>query len=92
MILNYFKSQSSVRPELVDTTSSKHTVYLRRNIIEATESDDRVGTITYYEYDEAKLTRAEYEQYLQEASIADIQQQRADIDYVALMVGVDLEV
>ena len=92
MILNYVKSQSSVKPELIDTTSSKTTVYIRQNIVEVektNESDDT--STTFYEYEEAKLTKKEYDQYLKELSIIDIQQQRADIDYIALMSGVDLE-
>ena len=92
MILNYVKSQSSVKPELIDTTSSKTTVYIRQNIVEVektNESDDT--STTFYEYEEAKLTKKEYDQYLKELSIIDIQQQRADIDYIALMTGVDLE-
>ena len=89
MILNYVKSQSSVKPELIDTTSSKTTVYLRKNIIEINKDDE--SSTTFYEYDEAKLTKEEYNQYLKELSIIDIQQQRADIDYIALMTGVDLE-
>ena len=43
------------------------------------------------EYQEAKLTKEEYQEYLKELEIIDIQQQRADIDYIALMCGVDLE-
>ena len=89
MILNYVKSQSTVKPELIDTTSSKTTVYLRKNIIDAKQDDDYNTTL--YEYDQAKLTKEEYDQYLKELSIIDIQQQRADIDYIALMTGVDLE-
>ena len=62
------KSQSSVYPILIDTTSSKKYVYLRENVIEI-ESDNTDGeTYTYYEYDEAKLTKEEYEQYLKELS------------------------
>ena len=62
------KSQSSVYPILIDTTSSKKYVYLRENVIEI-ESDNTDGeTYTYYEYDEAKLTKEEYEQYLDELS------------------------
>ena len=34
MKLNFIKSQSSVKPDLVDTTSSKTTVYVRQNIVE----------------------------------------------------------
>ena len=83
----YVKSQSSVKPDLIDSTSSKKYVYLRKNIIETQKEE-----VTYYEYEETKLTHKEYEQYLKELSIIDIQQQRADIDYIALMTGIDLEV
>lgn len=67
MKLNYIKSQSSVKPDLVDTTSSKSTVYLRKNIVEVeknNESDN--ASTTFYEYDEAKLTKEEYQEYLKE--------------------------
>ena len=93
MKLNYIKSQSSVKPELIDTTSSKTTVYLRQNITEVETTDEISGeSYSFYEYDEAKLTKEEYEEYLKELSIIDIQKQRADIDYIALMCGIDLEV
>ena len=92
MILNYVKSQSSVKPELIDTTSSKTTVYIRQNIVEVEKTNENDNTsTTFYEYEEAKLTKQEYDQYVKELSIIDIQQQRADIDYIALMTGVDLE-
>ena len=92
MKLNYKKSQSSVKPDLVDTTSSKTTVYIRQNIVENQRTDEMSGeTSTFYEYQEAKLTKEEYQEYLKELEIIDIQQQRADIDYIALMCGVDLE-
>ena len=90
MILNYRKSQSSVYPELIDTTSSKKYVYLRKNVVEV-QSEDLNGEIyTTYEYDEVKLTKEEYEQYLKELSVLDIQQQRADIDYILLMTGLEV--
>ena len=93
MKLNYVKSQSSVKPELVDTTSSKTTVYIRQNIVENKKTDEMSGKETvFYEYEEAKLTKAEYKEYLKELEIIDIQKQRADIDYIALMTGIDLEV
>ena len=63
MKLNYIKSQSAVCPEFVDTTSSKKFVYLRQNIVNVTKTDDFGQERTYYEYDEAKLTKDEYEQY-----------------------------
>ena len=93
MKLNYIKSQSSVKPDLVDTTSSKVVVYLRQNIVENIKTDEMSGEETvFYEYEEAKLTKQEYQEYLKELEIIDIQKQRADIDYIALMSGIDLEV
>ena len=93
MKLNFIKSQSSVKPDLVDTTSSKVVVYLRQNIVENIKTDEMSGKETvFYEYEEAKLTKAEYQEYLKELEIIDIQKQRADIDYIALMSGIDLEV
>ena len=89
MKLNYIKSQSSVKPDLVDTTSSKVVVYLRQNIVENVKTDEMSGEETvFYEYEEAKLTKQEYQEYLKELEIIDIQQQRADIDYIMLMTGI----
>ena len=92
MKINYVKSQSSVKPDLVDTTSSKVVVYLRQNTVENLKTDEMSGKETvFYEYEEAKLTKQEYQEYLKELEIIDIQKQRADIDYIALMSGIDLE-
>ena len=89
MKLNYIKSQSSVKPDLVDTTSSKVVVYIRQNIVENIKTDEMSGEETvFYEYEEAKLTKQEYQEYLKELEIIDIQQQRADIDYIMLMTGI----
>ena len=89
MKLNFIKSQSSVKPDLVDTTSSKTTVYIRQNIVKNIKADEMSGKETvFYEYEEAKLTKAEYQEYLKELEIIDIQQQRADIDYIMLMTGI----
>ena len=76
MILNYVKSQSSVKPELIDTTSSKVVVYLRKNIVkkEMTNDEYDLSPIIFYEYEEAKLTIDEYQEYLKELEIIDIQQ------------------
>ena len=66
MKLKFYKSSSSVKPELIDTTSSKKVVYIRQNIIEM-QKDDAV----FYEYDEAKLTKTEYQEYLKELEATD---------------------
>lgn len=91
MKLKYYKSESTIYPELIDTTSSKTTVYLRKNVVEKQVTDEINGeSHTMYEYNEAKLTKAEYEKYLQEMAVMDIEQMRADLDYVAIMTGVQL--
>lgn len=67
MKLNYKKSQSSNKSDLIDTTSSKKYVYLRKNIVEVNSTDEQSGEgRSYFEYDEAKLTKSEYEEYLKE--------------------------
>ena len=66
MKLKFYKSQSSVKPELLDTASSKKIVYIRQNIIEVQKDDT-----TFYEYDEAKLTKTEYQDYLKELETTD---------------------
>ena len=80
MTLNYIKSQSSIKPELIDTTSSKTTVYLRKNIIEIEKTNESDDTTTiFYEYDEAKLTKEEYQEYLKELEATDALQTIEDL-------------
>lgn len=66
MNLYFKKSQSTVKPELIDTMSSKKVVYIRQNIVETVIDDT-----TFYEYDEAKLSKAEYTEYLKELEATD---------------------
>lgn len=66
MKLKFKKSQSSVKPTLIDTTSSDKVVYIHQNIVEVQRDDN-----TFYEYDEAKLTKNEYQEYLKELELTD---------------------
>lgn len=66
MKFEFYKSSSSVKPELIDTTSSKKVVYIRQNIVEK-QMDDT----TFYEYDETKITKDEYKEYLDEMKARD---------------------
>ena len=66
MNLYFAKTQSSVKPELVDTTSSKKVVYIHQDIVEVQKDN-----IVLYEYDEAKLTKSEYQEYLKELEATD---------------------
>ena len=56
------------KPDEVDTTSSPTTVYLRRNIQQKEITQDE-ETITVWAYEEAQLTKEEYEEYLELAQI-----------------------
>lgn len=87
----WYKSESTVRPDEVDTTSSKKVVYLRRNVVEKQCESENDGEMhTYFEYDEAKLTKEDYEKYLQVAEAVNMRQIRADVDYIALCCDVEL--
>lgn len=87
MKLNYVKSQSSVKPDLIDTTSSKVVVYVRQNIVKKekaventnSEDNDATSTTVFYEYDEAKLTKEEYQEYLKELNSSDTLQTVEDL-------------
>ena len=80
MKLNFIKSQSSVKPDLVDTTSSKVVVYLRQNIVEVEKTNESYDTpTTFYEYEEAKLTKQEYQEYLKELNGSDTLQTIEDL-------------
>lgn len=58
MTFNWIKVTSDTYPEEIDYTSSPTTIYLHRNIKEV----DVEGVATY-EYEEAKLTPAEFAIY-----------------------------
>ena len=90
-MMTWQKSESTVRPDTIEETKS--TVFLRRNIKETVRMDEESGDeTTWYEYEEAKLSHAEYEEYMQVAEAVNMRQIRADVDYIALCAGVDLEV
>lgn len=87
----WYKSESTIQPIEADELSSKTTVYLRRNIIEKQRESDLDGEMqTYFEYEEAKLTKEEYKKYLQVAEAVNMRQIRADVDYIALCSGIEL--
>lgn len=89
--MKWYKSESTERPDEVDVTLSRTTVYLRRNITEKQRENEVDGEIQrYFEYDESKMAKEEYAEYSKGLSIIDIEQQRADIDYLAIMTGVQL--
>lgn len=99
MKLNYIKSQSFIKPELVDNTSSKTTVYLRQNIVEKEIINEDGESIVFYEYEEAKLTKEEYQEYLKEYEetnslqvIEDLKEENKSLnDQIYMLTGCILE-
>lgn len=81
MILNWHKSESGVYPELVDTTSSQYVTYLRKNVVEKQVTDETTGeSHTMYEYDEAKLTKEEYAEYLKHPEIPTVMEMEKEVN------------
>jgi hypothetical protein len=59
--MNYYKSISNDRPQVVDNTSSPTTVYLRKNIEAVEVKDVETGnTRIEYHYDETAISKDEY--------------------------------
>lgn len=74
MVLKWEYAESMSIPAEIDDTSSPTTVYLTRNV----QEKQREGE-TYYAYETAKLTRAEYAEYLAELRLDDVETVIAEI-------------
>lgn len=66
MKIEWCKSESTVKPHEVDYESSPTTVYLHRKIKNYVKDE-----VTYWTYEEAKLTPAEYTVYAAEQTRQD---------------------
>ena len=71
----------------IPLTVGKTTVYIRENIrkIENEDPDDKSE---YYEWNETQYTKDEYLEYLSHQN----ERLQADLDYLAIMTGVDTNV
>lgn len=81
--LEWYKTESTNRPEEIDKTSSKVYNYIRRNIVE-TERKFEDETVKVYEYEEMKIEKEDFDTYEK------LEKQRADIDYIAVMADIEL--
>lgn len=85
MNLKYYPSESDIMPEELDTSSSPTTVYLRKNLRTEERTDVMTGEKhTVYVYDEAKVPKTEYMDYITGKT-------QADIEYLYMMGGLDYE-
>lgn len=82
MTLNYYPSESNTRPAELDTVSSPTTVYFRRNIEAVEVPDEGLASHTVYKYEEAKVPKIEYVEWLAEKN-------QADLEYLYMMTEVD---
>ena len=75
----WYKSESTARPEIVDSTSSKVYVYVHKNIEEVEREDEQTGNkYIVYVYDETKIPKEVYsifeEQMQADLRLADIEE------------------
>lgn len=81
--MNKRKSESALFPKELDLTSSDTTVYVRENIVAEQRIQMNGEAMTMYVFDETQYTKAEYESIV-------VAQTRADVDYIAILQGVEL--
>ena len=73
MNIEWYQSESTIKPAEVCLDWSPKSVYLHRNIrLEEREDDLDVQTVTMWVYEEAKLSRADYAIYAAEQNTNDI--------------------
>ena len=79
------------KPKEFDTTSSAVVVYQRKNIERITVEDEMSGeTYELWQYDERKMSREEYAVLIADLQQAQIDQNRADIEFISAMADIDL--
>lgn len=81
----WYNVESTTRPELTDTTSSKKWNYVRRNIREEQRTDENGETYTVFVFEEQKIDKNYWEMYKA------IERNSANIDYIAMMSDIEIE-
>lgn len=79
----WYKAESMTLPAIIDDTSSRVYIYVRKNINVEQRTDESGETITVYVYDEIKIPKEVYEIFNLESGnerrISDIEDVLADI-------------
>ena len=78
------------RPQEWDTTTSAVVVYQRKNIERITVEDMDGKTAELWQYDERGMSRDEYAVIRAEAQQEQIDQIRADVDFISAMADIEL--
>lgn len=74
----WYTGESTVYPQLIDATSSKKWVYIRKNIKEESRTDEEGNSYAVWTFDETKIPKDVYSifesQVNDEARLADIEE------------------
>ena len=93
MKLEYINSSSTVEPETLDTTSSSKVVFVRRHITSREEEQDDGSVVTYYDYEEAKIDKPDWEYLANLVEVENNQEMQdemlLDIDFRVMMLEED---
>lgn len=77
--MEWYVVRSTVRPEEVDTESSKIYNYARKNVVETKETSDQGEEITVFIYEETKIPKESWGMY------EELLQAQADIEYLNMI-------
>ena len=86
------------KPAELDRTSSPSTVYLRKNIVQKVRTDEDGTEVIVWEYEEAEMTSAEFEEYeklliqAESPAITQLQQQISELQMSQEMQTIDREI
>lgn len=83
----WYSSEATHEPLLIDCDSSPNVVFLRRNVEEVTKEMEDGTTYTAWKYEECTVSHEAYQQIM----VAEQTKARSDIDYIAIMTEVDLD-
>lgn len=78
----WYYAEGKERPAIIDETSSKNWVYVRRNIEDFEREDETDPT---YRWEEMRIRKEDYPIYQLEV------QNAANLDYLAMMNDIDLD-
>ena len=83
----WYYAEGKERPAIIDETSSKKWVYVRRNIEEFEREDVTDPEIKekFYKWEEMKIRKEDYLIYQLEV------QNAANLDYIAMMSDIDID-
>lgn len=85
----WYKAESTEQPVIIDSTSSKKWVYVRKNIQKEEREDELSGTYEVYTFDEQKVSKDVWGIFEQEKSN---EERLNDVeDVLAELIGGDIE-